>query len=104
MLELAADYRVLTEFIGQHGAAGGGMYIEAVCQGLDQVLDPYRRALAPGTWHLDQVLDPYRRALAGLEESVLEAPDAMPLSLLQHKLLPHRPVLKVTGGAFVVVQ
>ena len=40
---MAADYRELAEFISLHESCGeGGMYLEAVCQGLDQVLEPYR--------------------------------------------------------------
>ena len=78
MLELAADYRELAEFISLHESCGeGGMYLEAVCQGLDQVLEPYRSALT------------------SLEQAMLEEPESVPLSLLQHRLLPHRPPLKV---------
>ena len=36
-----------------------------------------------------------RSALTSLEEAMLEEPESVPLSLLQHRLLPHRPPLKV---------
>lgn len=52
VLELAADYRRLTDFIlCQEQGGEGGMYLEALCQGLDQVLEPYRSGLAPGVGH-----------------------------------------------------
>ena len=47
LLELGTDYRTLQRFIFAAGRGeGGGMYLEAVCRGLDTVLDGYRAALA----------------------------------------------------------
>jgi len=78
VLELAADYSTLSTFIsGRTMAEEGGMYLEALSHGLDKVLGPYRDALT------------------ALEERALASPAALPLSLLHHTLLPHRPVLKV---------
>jgi len=79
LLEVATDYRVLSQFISSHvscGGGGGGMYLEAVCQGLDLVLDPYRNTVTQ------------------LERDMLTGGDIVPLSLVQHSLLPHRPVLR----------
>jgi len=79
LLEVATDYRALSKFISKHlscGAEGGGMYLEAVCQGLDLVLDPYRETVTQ------------------LERDMLADGDTVPLSLVQHRLLPHRPVLR----------
>ena len=50
--------------------------MEAVCQGLDLVLDPYRNTVTQ------------------LERDMLTGGDIVPLSLVQHSLLPHRPVLR----------
>ena len=36
-----------------------------------------------------------RSSLTSLEQAMLEEPESVPLSLLQHRLLPHRPPLKV---------
>lgn len=77
VLELGTDYRALTQFISSNQSSGGGMYLEAVCQGLHTVLDPYRSSLRD------------------LEQDMVSDPDSVPLSLVQHRLLPHRPVLKV---------
>ena len=52
------------------------MYLEAVCQGLDMVLDPYRDTVTK------------------LERDIFESCDTLPLSLVQHRLLPHKPVLR----------
>ena len=79
LLKVASDYKILYKFVSNHiscGAGGAGMYLEAVCQGLDMVLDPYRDTLTQ------------------LERDMLESCDALPLSLVQHRLLPHKPVLK----------
>jgi len=79
LLKVASDYKILCEFISTHvscGAAGAGMYLEAVCQGLDMVLDPYRDTVTK------------------LERDMLESCDTLPLSLVQHRLLPHKPVLR----------
>ena len=45
LLELGSDYRTVQRFICSAGGRGGGMYMEAVCRGLDLVLDSYRGAL-----------------------------------------------------------
>ena len=79
LLKVATDYKVLSQFISSHvscGADGGGMYLEAVCQGLDLVLDPYRDTVTK------------------LERDMLGGCDTLPLSLVQHRLLPHKPVLR----------
>lgn len=52
------------------------MYLESVCQGLDIVLDSYRETLTQ------------------LEKEILYEGDTYPLTLVQHRLSPHRPVLK----------
>lgn len=84
LLTVAADYRSLTTFIESHRHVSlthpddeglKGMYIEAVCEGLDHALDPYRKVL---------VL---------LEKEILVEPST-PLSMLQHRLMPHSPILR----------
>jgi hypothetical protein len=52
------------------------MYLSALCEGLDSALVPYRATL--------------RR----IEAELLARPAMGGLSLLQHLLLPHRPVLR----------
>ena len=52
------------------------MYLESVCRGLDLVLEDYRGALTT------------------LEKEMLCEGDSFPLSLVQHRLSPHRPVLR----------
>ena len=79
VLEMGADYRVLQRFISDEATGEseeiGGIYLHSVCQGLDLVLDDYRQALTQ------------------LEKEILYGGDNFPLSLLQHRLSPHRPVL-----------
>jgi len=77
VLELAADYRTVASFISRHGSGGEeGMYLEAVCHGIDEVIQPYLTSLAR------------------LEERVVSEGEVPPLSLLHHSLLPHRPLLR----------
>ena len=52
-----------------------GLYVEALCHGLDAVLEPYRRAIVD------------------LEKAVLEDGD-LQLTHIQHILLPFQPVLE----------
>lgn len=76
LLELGSDYRTVQRFISSAGGGGGGMYLEAVCRGLDLVLDSYRGALTL------------------LEKEMMCEGDSFPLSLVQHRLSPHRHVLR----------
>jgi len=78
ILELGADYRVIKEFISTFGVETGdrGMYVEAVCQGLDLVLEGYRDTLTQ------------------LEKEMMFDGDTYPLSRVQHVLSPHRHVLR----------
>ena len=76
LLELGSDYRTVQRFISSGGGGGGGMYLESVCRGLDLVLDSYR-----GTLTL-------------LEKEMMCEGDSFPLSLVQHRLSPHRHVLR----------
>ena len=76
LLELGSDYRTVQRFISSGGGEGGGMYLESVCRGLDLVLDSYR-----GTLTL-------------LEKEMMCEGDSFPLSLVQHRLSPHRHVLR----------
>ena len=87
LLELGTNYRKIKNFItnnvagsisvseGEHDSCRG-MYLESVCQGIDIVLDSYRDTLAM------------------LEKEMLYEGDTYPLSLVQHKLSPHRHVLR----------
>jgi len=52
------------------------MYLEAVCHGIDEVIQPYLTSLSR------------------LEERVVVEGEAPPMSLLHHTLLPHRPLLR----------
>ena len=52
-----------------------GLYIEALCEGLDQVLLPYREALID------------------LERLILEEAHLFQLSHVQHRMKPFQPVL-----------
>ena len=52
------------------------MYLGAVCEGLDMVLAEYRDTLTR------------------LEKEMMYEGDSLPLSLVQHQLSPHRPVLR----------
>ena len=74
LLEIGTDYRTISRYISS--ARDGGMYVGAVCEGLDLVLAEYRHTLTR------------------LERDMLEQGDALPLSLVQHQLSPHRPVLR----------
>ena len=76
LLELGSDYRTVQRFISSGGGGGGGMYLESVCRGLDLVLDSYRGALTL------------------LEKEMMCEGDSFPLSLVQHRLSPHRHVLR----------
>ena len=73
LLEIGTDYRTISQYISTNSS--GGMYLGAVCEGLDMVLAEYRHTLA------------------SLEQEMLCEGDSLPLSFLQHKLSPHRPVL-----------
>ena len=73
LLEIGTDYRTVSRYISS--SRDGGMYVGAVCEGLDLVLAEYRDTLGE------------------LERDMLEEGDSLPLSLLHHKLSPHRPVL-----------
>ena len=57
------------------------MYLESVCQGLDIVLDGYRETLTQ------------------LEKEILYEGDTYPLTLVQHRLSPHRPVTQTRDPA-----
>ena len=74
LLEIGSDYRTITEYISSRGT--GGMYAGAVCEGLDMVLAEYRDSLT------------------ALEKEMLYEGDSLPLSMIQHTLSPHRPVLR----------
>jgi len=78
-LKVAADFKRLTNFISQHVPSSkdnSGMYLEAVCQGLDMVLDKYR-----GT-------------ITQLEREILECSENVPMSLVHHRLMPHESLLR----------
>ena len=74
LLEIGTDYRTISSYICSE--RDGGMYVGAVCEGLDLVLGEYRHTLSQ------------------LERDMLEEGDSLSLSLLHHKLSPHRPVLR----------
>ena len=61
------------------------MYLSALCQGLDNALEPYRAALVQ------------------LEQELLTRP-ATQLSLLQHLLTPYRPVLRALAELLKTIQ
>jgi len=73
LLVLGSDYRELVRYTQQ---AATGMYSEAFCGGLDCVLAQYRAALT------------------GMEKEILAGGVRIPLSQVQHRLLPHGPVLR----------
>ena len=74
LLELGTDYRTVSQYISS--MRSGGMYLAAVCEGLDMVLAEYRDTLTR------------------LEKEMMYEGDSLPLSLVQHQLSPHRPVLR----------
>ena len=74
LLEIGSDYRTISQYICSTRTEG--MYVGAVCEGLDLVLAEYRDTLTM------------------LEKEMLYEGDSLPLSLVQHKLSPHRPVLR----------
>jgi len=76
------DRRLLEMKVSVHASRGAaedhhlvGLYVEALCHGLDAVLEPYRRAIVD------------------LEKAVLEDGD-LQLTHIQHILLPFQPVLE----------
>jgi len=79
MLKIGGDFKFLSEYVSTHtssGLEGAGMYKEAICQGLDIVLNPYRDTITL------------------LEKEVLDNTGTVPLSLIHHKLLAHKQILR----------
>ena len=61
------------------------MYVQALCSGLESVLEPYRQTLID------------------LEKSILRKKSAQ-LSFLQHKILPYQPVMRNICGLLHQIQ
>ena len=61
------------------------MYVQALCSGLESVLEPYRQTLID------------------LEKSILRNKSAQ-LSFLQHKILPYQPVMRNICGLLHQIQ
>jgi gamma-tubulin complex component 4 len=74
-LEMAASLHAVGSSASDHHLSG--LYVEALCHGLDLVLEPYREALVD------------------VERTVLEKVEAgeVQVTHLQHKLKPFQPVL-----------
>jgi hypothetical protein len=62
-----------------------GMYVQALCSGLEEVLEPYRQTLID------------------LEKSILKAQTAQ-LSFIQHKVFPYQPVMRNLCGLLHQIQ
>jgi len=76
LLEVASDYRSLCQYIERNRYSfETAMYVSALYEGLDIALEPYRQTIVD------------------LEVDILKHAGTQ-LSLLQHRLLPHRPVLR----------
>lgn len=76
LLEVASDYMQLYQYINENRYRfDSAMYLAALYEGVDNALEPYRNTLV------------------NLEYEILQHCGAQ-LSLLQHRLIPHRPVLR----------
>jgi len=76
LLQIASDYKQLCEYVNENRYGfETAMYISALYEGLDIALEPYRQSLVD------------------LEKEILNNKGTQ-LSMLQHKLIPHRPILK----------
>ena len=95
LLDIATDYWKIEDFIkkhnntvfstGQNNEGLHGMYVQALCSGLEEVLEPYRQTLID------------------LEKSVLKNKTAQ-LSFIQHKVFPFQPVLRNIYGLIQQIQ
>ena len=95
LLDIATDYWKIEEFIKNHNNTVfstersnqklHGMYVQALCSGLEEVLEPYRQTLID------------------LEKSVLKNKSAQ-LSFIQHKVFPFQPVLRNIYGLLQQIQ
>jgi len=76
LLEIASDYRQICSYISSNRYSfDTAMYTSAFYEGLDIALEPYRQTLV------------------SLEYDILKY-NGTQLSLLQHKLVPHRPIIR----------
>lgn len=95
LLDIASDFWSLENFIKTHSntvfTAGEkrqglhGMYVQALCYGLEEVLEPYRQTLID------------------LEKSILQNKTAQ-LSFIQHKIFPFQPVMRNICGLLQQIQ
>ena len=70
----------MISILGEENPSGlHGMYVQALCSGLDGVLEPYRQTLID------------------LEKSILKHKSAQ-LSFIQHKIFPYQPVMRNICG------
>ena len=89
LLDIATDFWKIEDFIknhvnsvfvpGEEKKKLHGMYVQALCSGLEEVLEPYRQTLID------------------LENSILKNKTAQ-LSFIQHKIFPYQPVMRNICG------
>ena len=89
LLDIATDFWTIEVFIknhvnsvfvpGEEKKKLHGMYVQALCSGLEEVLEPYRQTLID------------------LENSILKNKTAQ-LSFIQHKIFPYQPVMRNICG------
>ncbi len=97
LLDIATDYYNIEAFIKEHSntvlmsdgerkkAGLHGMYVLALCSGLEAVLEPYRQTLID------------------LEKTILKAKSTQ-LSFIQHKIVPYQPVMRNLQGLLHEIQ
>lgn len=86
LLEVASDYMQLHQYINENRYRfDSAMYLAALYEGVDNALEPYRQTLVT------------------LEYEILEHAGAQ-LSLLQHRLIPHRPILRALVQLLKVIE